>query len=196
MNDTPEFTPAEIVIAEDPQETEGANDAWQLAHLERAFQLRAVRRLCIDGARFAEQRGTEVERARTFLLHRPERQRARRHRLRIQVALQHVAAERAQQLLLGLGLDAFGDDLQTEGVGELDDGELVHVGEAGRILKELKQALQTANQERERLESERKKQAGIVGEYAIDFDAARLEIGRRLACLRTAGGQGSVSGQP
>ena len=81
-------------------------------------------------------------------------------------------------------------------VGELDDGELVHVGEAGRILKELKQALQTANQERERLESERKKQAGIVGEYAIDFDAARLEIGRRLACLRGTGGQGSVSGQP
>ena len=81
-------------------------------------------------------------------------------------------------------------------VGELVDGELVHVGEAGRILKELKQALQTANQERERLESERKKQAGIVGEYAIDFDAARLEIGRRLACLRASGGQGSVSGQP
>ncbi|MCA8881872.1 MAG: hypothetical protein KDA73_18400 [Rhodobacteraceae bacterium] len=79
-------------------------------------------------------------------------------------------------------------------VSELDDGELVHVGEAGRILKELKDALRTANQERERVESERRKQAGIAGEYAIDFDAARLEIGRRLACLRAAGGAGSVSG--
>ena len=49
-----EFTPAEIVIAEDPQETEGANDPWQLAQLERAFQLRAVRKLCVDGARFAD----------------------------------------------------------------------------------------------------------------------------------------------
>lgn len=55
-----EFTPAEIVIAEDPQETEGANDAWQLAHLERAFQLRAVRRLCIDGARFADVNRVDV----------------------------------------------------------------------------------------------------------------------------------------
>ena len=55
-----EYTPAEIVIAEDPQETEGANDAWQLAQLERAFQLRAVRRLCVDGARFADVNRVDV----------------------------------------------------------------------------------------------------------------------------------------
>jgi bifunctional UDP-N-acetylglucosamine pyrophosphorylase/glucosamine-1-phosphate N-acetyltransferase len=55
-----EFTPAEIVIAEDPQETEGANDPWQLAQLERAFQLRAVRQLCIDGARFADVHRVDV----------------------------------------------------------------------------------------------------------------------------------------
>jgi bifunctional UDP-N-acetylglucosamine pyrophosphorylase/glucosamine-1-phosphate N-acetyltransferase len=55
-----EFTPAEIVIAEDPQETEGANDPWQLAQLERAFQLRAVRQLCIDGARFADVNRVDV----------------------------------------------------------------------------------------------------------------------------------------
>jgi bifunctional UDP-N-acetylglucosamine pyrophosphorylase/glucosamine-1-phosphate N-acetyltransferase len=55
-----EFTPAEIVIAEDPQETEGANDPWQLAQLERAFQLRAVRKLCVDGARFADVHRVDV----------------------------------------------------------------------------------------------------------------------------------------
>ncbi len=55
-----EFTPAEIVIADDPQETEGANDAWQLAQLERAFQLRAVRKLCVDGARFADVNRVDV----------------------------------------------------------------------------------------------------------------------------------------
>ena len=55
-----EFTPAEIVIAEDPQETEGANDSWQLAQLERAFQLRAVRRLCVDGVRFADVNRVDV----------------------------------------------------------------------------------------------------------------------------------------
>ena len=35
-------------------ETEGANDPWQLAQLERAFQLRAARALCVQGARLAD----------------------------------------------------------------------------------------------------------------------------------------------
>lgn len=33
-----------------------------------------------------------------------------------------------------------------------------------------------------------KKQSGVAHDYAIDFAAARSEIGRRLACLREAGG--------
>ena len=55
-----EFTPAEIVVAADPQETEGANDPWQLAHLERVYQLRAVKQLCVDGARFADVHRVDV----------------------------------------------------------------------------------------------------------------------------------------
>ena len=49
-----EFTAAEIVIVDDPLETEGANDPWQLAQLERAYQQRAARALCIAGARLAD----------------------------------------------------------------------------------------------------------------------------------------------
>lgn len=49
-----EFAGAEIVIADDRIETEGANDPWQLAQLERAYQRRAVRALCDAGARFAD----------------------------------------------------------------------------------------------------------------------------------------------
>ena len=55
-----EFVPAEIVTVEDPVETEGANDPWQLAQLERAFQLRAVRALCVAGARFADVNRVDV----------------------------------------------------------------------------------------------------------------------------------------
>ena len=55
-----EYDGAGIVIADDPQETEGANDPWQLAQLERAFQLRAVRALCVDGARFADVHRVDV----------------------------------------------------------------------------------------------------------------------------------------
>jgi bifunctional UDP-N-acetylglucosamine pyrophosphorylase / glucosamine-1-phosphate N-acetyltransferase len=49
-----EFSAAEIVAAADAIETEGANDPWQLAQLERAYQLRMVRALCVAGARFAD----------------------------------------------------------------------------------------------------------------------------------------------
>lgn len=49
-----EYAAAEIVVVADPLETEGANDPWQLARLERAFQLRQVSVLCTDGARVAD----------------------------------------------------------------------------------------------------------------------------------------------
>ena len=55
-----EFASAEIVIADDPLETEGANDPWQLAQLERAFQRRAVRALCEAGARFVDTDRVDV----------------------------------------------------------------------------------------------------------------------------------------
>ena len=45
-----EFSPAEIVLVEDPVEVEGANDRWQLAQLERALQRRCAQALCVAGA--------------------------------------------------------------------------------------------------------------------------------------------------
>lgn len=38
----------------DPNAIAGANDAWQLAQLERSWQLRAARNLCAQGVRFAD----------------------------------------------------------------------------------------------------------------------------------------------
>ncbi len=55
-----EFDPAQIVLVADPVEAEGANDAWQLAQLERAFQQRAVRGLCVEGVRFADPARIDV----------------------------------------------------------------------------------------------------------------------------------------
>ena len=57
--------PASVALCPDPVETEGVNDPWQLALLERAFQLRAAKSLAERGARLADparfdQRG-EVE---------------------------------------------------------------------------------------------------------------------------------------
>ncbi|MGV8961093.1 MAG: bifunctional UDP-N-acetylglucosamine diphosphorylase/glucosamine-1-phosphate N-acetyltransferase GlmU [Stenotrophomonas sp.] len=49
-----EYTPAEMVLVHDVQEAEGANDPWQLSQLERAWQLRAARALCEQGARLLD----------------------------------------------------------------------------------------------------------------------------------------------
>lgn len=49
-----EFNAAEMVHVEDPLEVEGANDPWQLAQLERAYQRRAARELCLQGARLVD----------------------------------------------------------------------------------------------------------------------------------------------
>ncbi|NLA67632.1 MAG: bifunctional UDP-N-acetylglucosamine diphosphorylase/glucosamine-1-phosphate N-acetyltransferase GlmU, partial [Gammaproteobacteria bacterium] len=55
-----EYSAAEMVFVDDPVETEGANDPWQLAQLERAMQLRVVRGLCADGVRFADPSRVDV----------------------------------------------------------------------------------------------------------------------------------------
>jgi len=55
-----EYSAAEMVRVTDPVETEGANDGWQLAQLERAFQLREVKALCVEGVRFADVNRVDV----------------------------------------------------------------------------------------------------------------------------------------
>ncbi len=54
------YCAAEIVVVADPMETEGANDPWQLAQLERAFQLRQVRALCAQGVRVADASRVDI----------------------------------------------------------------------------------------------------------------------------------------
>jgi hypothetical protein len=75
-------------------------------------------------------------------------------------------------------------------------GRLIHASkqddpEAAPKLKgaiaEMSAGYKLAVQERNRVAEERRRQSGVVGDYAVDFDAARVEIGRRLACLRAAG---------
>jgi bifunctional UDP-N-acetylglucosamine pyrophosphorylase/glucosamine-1-phosphate N-acetyltransferase len=46
--------PAFAILSTDPNAIAGANDAWQLAQLERRYQQRAARNLCAQGVRFAD----------------------------------------------------------------------------------------------------------------------------------------------
>ncbi|WP_415184432.1 hypothetical protein [Phaeovulum sp.] len=67
-------------------------------------------------------------------------------------------------------------------------GEFTEVKAATQAVKDLRAAYQMVMDERTRVEKLRKQVAGAGRDHALDFDAARDEIGRRLACLREAGG--------
>ncbi len=66
----------------------------------------------------------------------------------------------------------------------LRDRDDLSEAEMKRVLGEYRRATQTLFDERKRIEDVRKKQKGIVHDYALDFDAIRDEIGRRLDRLR------------
>jgi hypothetical protein len=73
-------------------------------------------------------------------------------------------------------------------------GGFPEVKTAEKHVRDLRAALELFIDERNRVEKLRKQVAGAVGASGLDFDAARDEIGRRLARLRDAGGGGGVSG--
>lgn len=49
-----EGDPAVAILLDDPDECAGANDLWELAQLERAYQRQMARELCLAGARLAD----------------------------------------------------------------------------------------------------------------------------------------------
>ena len=69
--------------------------------------------------------------------------------------------------------------VETLEAGALPDGKVV-VGQADRYTTAVQQVIS----ERDKVGKVRNQIAGTVGGRTLDLDAARVEIGRRLACLR------------
>ncbi|MEH6833863.1 MULTISPECIES: hypothetical protein [Falsihalocynthiibacter] len=95
-----------------------------------------------------------------------------------------LVAEKQVQRLIG----AVEGVLQTN-----ETSQDLDTKEAVALSKDLSKALQTLFEERSRVEKLRKQKSGIVHDFALDFDRARLEIGSRLARLRRANNTGDVS---
>ncbi|MBN8629991.1 MAG: hypothetical protein J0L76_03940 [Rhodobacterales bacterium] len=73
----------------------------------------------------------------------------------------------------------------------LSAGEFNEVKAAQTAIRDLRATALQVLQERGKVDQLRKQIAGHVGAGgALDLDEARAEIGRRLACLRNAGGGG------
>ncbi|MFV2034011.1 MAG: hypothetical protein ACC631_02655 [Halocynthiibacter sp.] len=78
-------------------------------------------------------------------------------------------------------------------INQVKAGKLPPASDAQRVLRDANILLVLALKERERLEELCRKEAGVVHGYALDFGAARDEIGRRMARLRAAAGSGDIS---
>ena len=70
----------------------------------------------------------------------------------------------------------------------LRGGSTEDVKDTARLVRDRRAATQLVLEERNRVDKLRKEVAGDVGAGRLDLAAARDEIGRRLACLRRAGG--------
>ena len=75
--------------------------------------------------------------------------------------------------------------LEARQSGAVDPAELKDAMQTAKVVREAVGLLMV---ERNRVDKLRKDIAGEVGGGSLDLDAARDEIGRRLACLRRAGG--------
>ncbi len=73
-------------------------------------------------------------------------------------------------------------------------GEFDELKNATRATAEIRQWLKIAIEAEATLEKRNKQSKGIVHDYALDLDAARLSIGGRLDRLRRAGDASSLSG--
>jgi uncharacterized small protein (DUF1192 family) len=76
-------------------------------------------------------------------------------------------------------------------IAALRAGEFNEVKAAQSAIRDLRATALQVLQERGKVDQLRKQIAGHVGAGgALDLESARAEIGRRLACLRNAGGSG------
>ena len=65
-------------------------------------------------------------------------------------------------------------------------GSTENAEKTGKVVRDLRVAAALVLEERNRVDKLRKDIAGGIGAGTLDLDAARDEIGRRLACLRRA----------
>jgi hypothetical protein len=76
----------------------------------------------------------------------------------------------------------------TRAIREVRKGKLDDAKATQTAVRDMKTAFAMVMDERSRVDKLRRNIAGLVGGQGLDFHAARDEIGRRLACLRDAGG--------
>lgn len=74
-------------------------------------------------------------------------------------------------------------DALNEMIKKIEAGDFSEIADAKKIVAALDTASDMSLKARLKLDERDKKRAGVAHDFAIDFDAARTEVGRRLACI-------------
>jgi hypothetical protein len=90
----------------------------------------------------------------------------------------------AEELLEGLYLRTA-SALETLAL-RVEAGEFPDLSDTKKIAASLREQEAYVLKERERSLAQRKTDAGLAGDFAIDFEAVKCEIGRKLDNLRTS----------
>ncbi|MDU8911077.1 hypothetical protein [Aestuariicoccus sp. MJ-SS9] len=96
--------------------------------------------------------------------------------------------DRISAILVQLGKTL--EDLNTQ----VAAGEVSDKTEANRVLADIRYWLKAARETEAELDQIRRKTAGICAAYGLDLEAAELEIGCRMARLRTCCREDELSG--
>lgn len=80
----------------------------------------------------------------------------------------------------------------VERMKQIEAGEQIKATEASALTSELRKWAWVAIDERDRIAKRKRELDGEADGAVIDFDAARTQIGRRLARLRATCGSGSL----
>ena len=99
-----------------------------------------------------------------------------------------------RQAILSLRLSLAQFEILIEQIGDLD--EKVTDLQATKAIPRLRDAFQSLVKERHRFETDVYGRSGAIGAAPIDLEAARTEVRKLLACLRTDGCAGDVSEGP
>lgn len=83
-------------------------------------------------------------------------------------------------------------DVFRRAIRDVENGEDSGSPGCRNDLRQLRRAMDLLLNEKSRIDSENRKQQGIVYDFAVDFKSARAEVRRRMARLRDAASSGPV----
>ncbi|MBU2960127.1 hypothetical protein KO516_04635 [Citreicella sp. C3M06] len=92
---------------------------------------------------------------------------------------------------IALTLKELGEEIRRLKA-QIEEGEATSKTETGKLMSDVRYWMRASHETEAQIANVRRKQKGLAGDWALDLERARDEIGCRMARLRRCCGAGSV----